>query len=45
LWREKGRKQFEAIPLAPWAIRRREDLLKLLDGLNATIAELTQAMD
>jgi transposase len=30
--------------LAPWASRRREDLLKLLDGLNPTIAELTQAI-
>ena len=45
LWREKGRKQLEAIPLAPWASRRREELLKLLDGLNPTIAELTQAID
>jgi len=45
LWREKGRKQLEAIRLAPWASRRREDLLKLLDGLNPTIAELTQAID
>jgi transposase len=45
LWREKGRKQLEAIGLAPWASRRREDLLQLLDGLNPTIAELTAAID
>jgi len=45
LWREQGRKQLEAIRLAPWASRRREDLLKLLDGLNPTIAELTEAID
>jgi len=45
LWREQGRKQLEAIRLAPWASRRREDLLQLLDGLNPTIAELTQAID
>ena len=45
LWREKGRKQLEAIRLAPWANRRRQDLLQLLDGLNPTIAELTQAID
>ena len=45
LWREKGRKQLEAIRLAPWASRRREDLLQLLDGLNPTIAELTEAID
>jgi len=44
LWREKGRKQLAAFRLAPWASRRREDLLKLLDGLNPTIAELTQAI-
>jgi len=45
LWREKGRKQLEAIRLAPWASRRREDLLQLLDGLNPTIAKLTLAID
>jgi transposase len=45
LWRESGRKQLEAFRLAPWASRRREDLLKLLDGLNPTIAELTQAIE
>ena len=42
LWREKGRKQLEAIRLGLWASRRREDLLKLLDELNPTIAELTR---
>jgi transposase len=45
LWREKGRKQLEVIRLAPWASRRREDLLQLLDRLNPTIAELTHAID
>jgi len=30
LWREKGRKQLEAIRLGPWASRRRKDLLQLL---------------
>jgi transposase len=45
LWREWGREQLEAFRLAPWASRRREDLLKLLDGLNPTIAELTQAIE
>ena len=45
LWREAGRKQLEAFRLAPWASRRREDVLKLLDGLNPTIAELTQAIE
>ncbi|MGO9542743.1 MAG: IS110 family transposase [Terriglobales bacterium] len=45
LWREAGREQLEAFRLAPWASRRREDLLKLLDGLNPTIAELTHAIE
>jgi transposase len=45
LWRENGRKQLEAFSLAPWASRRRRDLLELLDRLNPTIAELTQAIE
>ena len=45
LWREKGRQQLEAFRLAPWASRRREDLLQLLDRLNPTISELTQAIE
>jgi transposase len=35
----------EAFPLACWASRRRRDLLELLDRLNPTIAELTQAIE
>jgi transposase len=31
--------------LAPWASRRREDLLEVLDRINPTIAELTQAIE
>ena len=45
LWREAGREQLEAIQLAPWASQRRRDLLELLDRLNPTIAQLTQAID
>jgi transposase len=45
LWRDAGRKQLEAFRLAPWASRRRHDLLELLDHLNPTIAELTQAIE
>jgi len=45
LWREAGRKQLESFLLAPWASRRRQDLLELLDRLNPTIAELTQAIE
>jgi transposase len=45
LWRERGRQQLESFRLAPWANRRRRDLLELLDRLNPTIAELTQAIE
>jgi transposase len=45
LWRERGRQQLEAFPLAPWASRRRRDLLELLDRLNPMIAELSQAIE
>jgi len=45
LWREHGRQQLESLPLPPWARRRRSDLLQLLDRLNPTIAELTQAIE
>ena len=45
LWRERGRQQLESFQLAPWANRRRRDLLELLDRLNPTIAELTQAIE
>src|SRR4029453_4730005 len=42
---EAGRKQLDSLPLAPWASRRRKDLLEVLDCINPTIAELTQAME
>jgi transposase len=45
LWREAGRKQLESFRLAPWASRRRHDLLELLDRLNPTIAELSAAIE
>ena len=45
LWREAGRKQLESFSLAPWASRRRSDLLGLLDRLSPTIAELTEAIE
>jgi len=45
LWRERGRQQLESFQLAPWASRRRRDLLELLDRLNPTIAELSQAIE
>src|SRR6202162_4320672 len=45
LWRERGTQQLESFRLAPWASRRRGDLLELLDRLNPTIAELSEAVE
>ena len=45
LWRQHGREQLESFRLSPWASRRREDLLQLLDRLTPTIAELTAAIE
>jgi transposase len=45
LWRPAGRIQLESLGLAPWASRRRHDLLELLDRLNPTIAKLTKAVE
>jgi len=45
LWRERGRQQLETFQLAPWASRRRRDLLELLDRLNPTITDLSQALE
>ncbi len=44
LWHEHGRQQLESFRLAPWASRRRHDLLEWVDRLNPTITELTQAI-
>ncbi len=45
LWREAGRTQLESFKLAPWASRRRRELLDLLDRLSPTIAELSAAIE
>jgi transposase len=45
MWRPKGRAQLESLPLLPWASRRRQDLLHMLDQLDATIAELTTTIE
>jgi transposase len=39
LWSEAGRAQLEKLALAPWASRRRQDLLELLDRMNPRIQE------
>jgi transposase len=45
LFSEQGRAQLEKLLLAPWASRRRQELLELLDRLNPTIEELTAATE
>jgi transposase len=45
LWSEPRRTEFEKLRLGPWASRRRQELLELLDRLNPTIAELTTAVE
>ena len=44
LFSEPGRAQLEKLALAPWASRRRRELLELLDRLNPTIEELSAAV-
>ena len=45
LFSEQGRAQLEKLALAPWASRRRQELLELLDRLNPTIEQLTAAVE
>ena len=45
LFSEQGREQLEKLSLAPWASRRRQELLELLDRLHPTIEELTAAAE
>src|SRR5450432_690610 len=45
LWSEHGRAELEKLALAPWASRRRQELLELLDRMNPTIEELTTAVE
>jgi hypothetical protein len=44
LFSEQGRALLEKLSLAPWASRRRQELLELLDRMNPTIEELTTAV-
>lgn len=44
LWSERGRQQLESLALLPWAARRRQKLLELLDELAGPIAELDRAV-
>jgi transposase len=45
LFSEQGRAQLEKLSLAPWASRRQQELLELLDRMNPTIEELTAAVE
>jgi transposase len=44
LWTKVGRKEREGLVLDPWASRRREELLQLLDQLDPWIASLDEAV-
>src|SRR3989441_10605050 len=45
LFSEQGRAQLEKLSSAPWASRRRQELLELLDRMTPTIEELTAGVD
>ena len=45
LWSKQGRAELEKLALAPWATRRSNELLELLDRLNPSIEELTTAVE
>ena len=44
-WTQAGRQKLQSVPLDRWAGQRRQDLLQLLDGLDAQIAELTRQVE
>src|SRR5258708_8927195 len=44
LWSTVGRQELEALRLGPWASRRRQELLQLLDQLQASLVELDRAV-
>jgi transposase len=45
LWSARGRAELESLRLLPWATRRRQELLVLLEQLDAAIEPLDQAVD
>jgi transposase len=45
LFSEPGRALLEKLALAPWASRRRQELLELLDRMNPTFEQLTAAVE
>jgi len=44
LWSPSGRQELEGLALGPWAHRRRQELLEILDRLNASVEELDLAV-
>ncbi|HEX2712097.1 MAG TPA: IS110 family transposase [Candidatus Acidoferrales bacterium] len=44
LWTVAGRAELEAIALEPWARRRRQELLEMLDRLDGSLPELDRAV-
>jgi transposase len=45
LWSQQGRAELEKLALAPWASRRRRELLELFDRIHPAIEELTTAVE
>ena len=45
LWSTQGRAELESLALAPWASRRRRELLELLDRLTPSIEELSATVE
>ena len=44
LWTKAGMEQLKSLELEPWTQRRRDDLLKILEQMNAHIRELDQVV-
>ena len=44
LFTKKGRTELESLPLDPWASRRRQELLRLFDQLEASLGEFDRAV-
>ena len=45
MWTAAGRQGLEGLALGGWASRRRQELIEMLDRLNASIKELDQAVE
>ncbi len=45
LWTAKGRAELEGLALGPWASRRRQELLAMLDQLDAALEPLDEAVE